>query len=211
MVSLKELIEEPYPNFADDPEERLIVSGVSWQSYENLLAKLEENSHYRVSYLDEILEIVSPSQKHETVNSRIGFLLEFYFCKKKINHFSMGSTTVRNRLKQAGAEPDECYCFDDNEKEIPDLAIEVTITSGSIKKLETYSRLGVKEVWFWKKNHLQLFYLREENPIEFSQTYGYEEIESSKLIPQIDIGLLTECMLIPDQLDAIDQFQQGIS
>ena len=123
----------------------------------------------------------------------------------------MGSTTARNRLKKAGAEPDECYSFGGEEKDIPDLAIEIIITSGSIKKLETYRRLGVKEVWFWKKNHLQLFYLREENPIEFSQTYGYEEIKTSKLIPQINIGLLTECMLIPDQLDAIDQFQQGIS
>ena len=188
-----------------------VIQGVSWDSYETLLAKLEENSHYRVSYLDEILEIVSPSRKHETTKSRIRSLVELLLITKRIKHTPMGSTTARNRLKKAGAEPDECYSFGGEEKDIPDLAIEIIITSGSIKKLETYRRLGVKEVWFWKKNHLQLFYLREENPIEFSQTYGYEEIKASKLIPQIDIGLLTECMLIPDQLDAIDQFQQGIS
>ncbi|MEM6399297.1 MAG: Uma2 family endonuclease [Cyanobacteria bacterium P01_D01_bin.116] len=188
-----------------------VIQGVSWDSYETLLTKLEDNSHYRVSYLDEILEIVSPSRKHETTKSRIRSLVELLLITKRIKHTPMGSTTARNRLKKAGAEPDECYSFGGEEKDIPDLAIEIIITSGSIKKLETYRRLGVKEVWFWKKNHLQLFYLREENPIEFSQTYGYEEIKASKLIPQIDIGLLTECMLIPDQLDAIDQFQQGIS
>lgn len=88
MVSFKELIEDSQETFASDPEERLTISGVSWESYEKLLAKLEDNSHYRVTYLDEILEIVSPSKKHENVKSRIGFLLEFYFCKKKINHFS---------------------------------------------------------------------------------------------------------------------------
>ncbi|MEO0841136.1 MAG: Uma2 family endonuclease [Cyanobacteria bacterium J06643_5] len=209
MVSFKELIEDSQETFASDPEERLTISGVSWESYEKLLAKLEDNSHYRITYLDEILEIVSPSQKHETVKSRIGFLLEFYFCKKKINHFSMGSTTVRNRLKQAGAEPDECYCIGEK-KDIPDLAIEVTITSGSIKKLETYRRLGVKEVWFWKDNQLNRYYLREENPQSFAQNYGYEQIQSSELVPELNIDFFTECIIIPDQVDAWEQFEQGI-
>ena len=210
MVSLKELIEEPYPNFADDPEERLIVSGVSWQSYENLLAKLEDNSHYRITYLDEILEIVSPSQKHETVKSRIGFLLEFYFYKKKIKHKPMGSTTVKNRLKKVGAEPDECYCIGEP-KDIPDLAIEVTITSGRKKKLETYLRLGVKEVWFWKNGGFSLYYLREEVPSRFVETYGYEQVQGSVLIPSLNIGFLTECVLIPDQIDACEKFEEGIA
>ncbi|MEM6753621.1 MAG: Uma2 family endonuclease [Cyanobacteria bacterium P01_C01_bin.38] len=205
MVSFIELIPEAR---TDDSERRLIISDVTWDSYELILAKLEDNSHYRVTYLDETLEIVSPSKKHENVKSRIGFLIEFYFCKKRIKHFSMGSTTVRNRLKQAGAEPDECYSFDDDEKEIPDLAVEVTITSGSIKKLETYSRLGVKEVWFWKKNKFSLYYLRDLQ--QFAPNFGYEEIESSVLVPELNIKFLAECITIRDQVDAWEQFEQGI-
>ena len=205
MVSFVELIPEAR---TDDSERRLIISDVTWDSYELILAKLEDNSHYRVTYLDETLEIVSPSKKHENVKSRIGFLIEFYFCKKRIKHFSMGSTTVRNRLKQAGAEPDECYSFDDDEKEIPDLAVEVTITSGSIKKLETYSRLGVKEVWFWKKNKFSLYYLRDLQ--QFAENFGYEEIESSVLVPELNIKFLAECITIRDQVDAWEQFEQGI-
>lgn len=61
--SLKELIDEPELTGIDDPEERFITSEVSWQQYEALLAKLEDNSHYRVTYLDGVLEIVSPSFK----------------------------------------------------------------------------------------------------------------------------------------------------
>ena len=121
----------------------------------------------------------------------------------------MGSTTVRNRLKQAGVEPDECYCIGEK-KDIPDLAIEVTITSGSIKKLETYRRLGVKEVWFWKDNQLNRYYLREENPQSFAQNYGYEQIQSSELVPELNIDFFTECIIIPDQVDAWEQFEQGI-
>lgn len=43
----------------DDPEERRTISNVSWVQYEALLADLEDTSHYRVSYLDGVLEIVS--------------------------------------------------------------------------------------------------------------------------------------------------------
>ncbi len=210
MVSLQEIIQEPEDSFASDPEERLTISGVSWESFEKLLSKLEDNSHYRVTYLDEILEILSPSQKHETVKSRIGFLLEFYFCKKGIKHTPMGSTRLKNRFKKAGGEPDECYCIGDK-KDIPDLAIEVTITSGSIKKLETYLRLGVKEVWFWKDNQFRLYYLREEVPAKFVESYGYEQIQSSILVPELNIDFFTECVAIADQVEAWTRFDQGIA
>ncbi|UBF24565.1 hypothetical protein K9N68_23145 [Kovacikia minuta CCNUW1] len=36
----------------DDPEERRIITGVSWEKYEALLADLGDNSAYRVAYLD---------------------------------------------------------------------------------------------------------------------------------------------------------------
>lgn len=187
-----------------------VIQGVSWDSYETLLAKLEDNSHYRVSYLDEILEIVSPSRKHETTKSRLGDLVKFYFYKKRIRYIPMGSTTVKNRLKTTGAEPDESFSIGGEEKETPDLALEVIITSGSFKKLEKYRRLGVKEVWFWKKNQLALFHLREETPIKFTEYHGYEQINTSEIIPDINLDLLAECMLVPDQLEAIDKLDQGI-
>jgi Uma2 family endonuclease len=77
--SLKELIDQPELGHTDDPEERFISSGVSWESYESLLVKLENNSHYRVTYLDGILEIVSPSISHEKIKTNLGMLLERFF------------------------------------------------------------------------------------------------------------------------------------
>ncbi|MGB6296568.1 MAG: Uma2 family endonuclease, partial [Rivularia sp. (in: cyanobacteria)] len=82
---------------------------------------------------------------------------------------------------------------------------------GSIKKLETYLRLGVKEVWFWKNNAFSLYYLREEVPSRFAETYGYEQVQGSVLIPDLNIGFLTECVFIPDQIDACEKFEQGIA
>lgn len=216
--SLKELIDEPELAGIDDPEERFTTSEVSWQQYEALLAKLGDNSHYRVAYLDGVLEIVSPSFRHEKLKKRLATLVEFYLQRKRIKHTPMGSPTVRKRLKRAGAEPDECYCIGE-EKSIPDLAIEVIITSGSIDKLETYQRLEVTEVWMWKVNRITLYRLREETPTrnahasqtEFLETHGYEQIASSELLPELNIPLLEQCALISDQIDAIDSFEQGIN
>lgn len=210
MVSnLKELIDEPELAGIDDPEERFTTSSVSWQIYEALLTKLENNSHYRITYLDGVLEIVSPSARHEKLKKRLATLIEFYLIKKRIQHTPMGSTTIRNKLKKVGAEPDECYCIGE-EKNIPDLAIEVIITSGSIDKLETYRRLGVAEVWLWEINRLKLYHLREETPTVFLSTHGYEQIKSSELLPELDLSLLEQCALISDQIQAIDEFEKGI-
>lgn len=207
--SLFEIIDDPQLAGIDDPEERFTRSEVNWQQYETVLAKLQDNNHYRVTYLDGILEIVSPSIRHEKLKKRLATLVEFYLLKKRIKHTPMGSPTVRKRLKKAGAEPDECYCIGE-EKSIPDLAIEVVITSGTIDKLEIYRRLEVTEVWMWKVNRLLLYHLREETPLMFKETHGYEQITSSELLPDLNISLVEQCVMISDQIQAVDEFEQGI-
>ena len=59
-----------------DPEDRYITSGVSWQNYESLLDRLGDSAGVRVTYLDGVLEIVSPSRRYESAKTRIGTLLE---------------------------------------------------------------------------------------------------------------------------------------
>jgi Uma2 family endonuclease len=207
--SLREIITESEITLAEDPEERFITSGVSWDSYEALLAKLADRSQYRIIYLSGVLEIVSPSIRHEKVKKNLAMLLEHFFYRQRINCIPMGSTTFRDRAKQVGAEPDECYCIG-VEKSIPDLAIEVNITSGSIDKLETYGRLGIVEVWLWKNNELSLYHLRELAD-RFSDTYGYECIVTSELLPELDVELLSRCALITNSLQCLDEFERGSS
>jgi Uma2 family endonuclease len=214
MVSLKELIDEREFGHNDDPEERFISSDVSWENYEALLIKLEDNSHYRVTYLDGVLEIVSPSIRHERAKKNLAILLERFFYSKRIRFVPMGSTTFKNKAKKAGAEPDECYCIDE-EKVIPDLAIEVIVTSGSSSKLEIYPRLGVAEVWFWEINQFKLYKLRDNSNLEratiYPNTYGYELLTRSEILPQLDISLLEQCLSISDSILAIDEFEKGIN
>lgn len=70
MVLLNDL---PQRLALDDPEERRVLSYVSWAQYEALLADLGETLPYRVHFLEGVLEIVAPSRRHET-NGSINWL-----------------------------------------------------------------------------------------------------------------------------------------
>lgn len=111
--------------------------------------------------------------------------------------------------RQAGGEPDESYCIG-TDKEFLDLAIEVVVTSGSINRLELYRRLGVREVWFWQMNHLSLYHQREKTPTHFAETFGYEAIQQSEVLSDLNLELLTRCLQNPNPLAAAKAFRQGL-
>ncbi|MEG3857611.1 Uma2 family endonuclease [Microcoleus sp. herbarium12] len=98
-------------------------------------------------------------------------------------------------------EPDDSYDIG-TQKTVPDIAIEVVITSGGIDTLEFYKRLGVREVWFWQNNQLFIYCLRNEN---------YDQISRSAFLPELDLELLLRCANMPDQYDAVTQLLQQIS
>ncbi|MGK7888245.1 MAG: Uma2 family endonuclease [Leptolyngbyaceae cyanobacterium] len=193
----------------DDPEERRILSQVSWGQYETLRSDLGDRSAYRIYFLDGVLEILAPSRKHERGKTQLGHLLELYFLETDTEYVPMGSTTLRNPVQQAGGEPDESYCIG-TDKDVPDLAIEVIVTSGSINRLELYRRLGVREVWFWQNNSLSLYHRREDIPNQSIDTAGYELIQQSEVLPDLDLALLTRCLQIPNALAAAKDFRRGM-
>lgn len=87
--------------------------------------------------------------------------------------YAYGSTTFRNQAQASGLEADECYCFG-NWKEIPNLAIEVNLTSGKIDVLKFYQGLGITEVLIWYNKDLKLYGLTPEK---------YTEVKCSNFLP----------------------------
>jgi Uma2 family endonuclease len=185
----------------DDPEERLILGEVDWEQYEKLLTHLGDSSRYRVTYLDGILEIMSPSRCHEVSAENIGRLLEVYLEEAEIDFWGLGSTTFRKQKKEVGKEPDKCYCIN-TDKEFPDIAIEVVLTSGGINTLEVYKRLEVKEVWFWQNNQLRIYHLNENGE--------YELQTASRLLPNLDISLLSKSVTALNPRLAMKEFRQEL-
>ena len=137
------------PTIESIAEQRVVLYGVSWQQYEALLSTLGDDfPNLRLSYLEGTLEIMATSPEHEEIKTTLGMLMEAYFQETRTRFHCIGSATFRKEAKQRGLEPDECYCLG-GKKELPDIAIEVVITSGNVDKLEIYKGLGVQEVWFW--------------------------------------------------------------
>ncbi|MDJ0583210.1 Uma2 family endonuclease [Crocosphaera sp.] len=184
-----------------DHEEKFITSGVTWQAYESLLTSLGNSSSYRVAYLLETLEIMSPSRSHELDKKAIARLLEIYLEEQRISFWGLGSTTLKSKNKQAGKEPDECYCIG-IDKDIPDLAIELIYTSGSVDTLEIYRRLGVKEVWFWQNKKLIIYCLENDS---------YQVQTNSQLLPNLDLNLMAQYVTINDPLEAITGWRKQIT
>lgn len=185
---------------AEDPEERQIISGVSWKGYEALLNEFGDSLRYRVTYLDGVLELVSPSRRHERNKTIIGSLLEDYLKEKRISFFPLGSTTFRKEEKRGGTEPDESYCIG-TEKDFPDIAIEVVVTSGGLDKLEVYKRLEVREVWFFKKNQIEVHHFRGES---------YQQIAHSEVLPNLDLAMLAQYAVTTDPLEAALEFREKV-
>jgi Uma2 family endonuclease len=179
----------------------LTLYNVSWEKLEAIEAALEDIPSVRLVYLDGTLDIMSPlSDEHEDGKSTISLLIDAYFQHAGLRFYKRGSKTLGNITLGGRKEPDESYNLP-SKKDIPDLVIEVVVTSGGVNVLEIYKRIQVPEVWFWRKGRLSVYHLREQE---------YEQIERSELLPELDLALLVRCANIPDQYDAVVEFRNAL-
>ena len=182
-------------------EQRLILPGYySWEQFEAIESLMADSSGLRITYLDGWIEFMTLGEAHETISCLLNFLIQLYFCEMGIEYIPVGSATRRDRARDVSFEPDESY-YIGSIKEHPDLAVEVTITSGSTNKLAKYLRLRIPEVWFWENNQLSVYGLREDN---------YEQVSRSELLPELDLELLVCCVLMPSRIEARAEFLKGI-
>nr|WP_233562056.1 Uma2 family endonuclease [Sorangium cellulosum] len=174
-----------------------MIQGVPWNTYVRLRDELDTPG-LRMTFCEGTLELMSPSIDHEAAKKSIARLVEIFALERDVPLHGYGSTTFRREAKSRGLEPDECYCLGGPLKEIPDIAIEVVLTSGGLDKLPVYSGLGVREVWFWERDAFHIHALRGEE---------YEAIAASELIPDLDLVALARFVRWPDQHEAVKAFR----
>jgi len=183
-----------------DPDQRVILQGIDWWQFEAFLAIRGYRAGVRVTYLKGQLEIMGPSRSHEMLKTLIARLLEAYTEEKGILLQGYGSLTMRNAPEERGLEPDECYSVG-GIKEYPDLAVEVIWTHGGLDKLEVYRGLGVREVWLWKKKHVQAYELRGDTYVEISQ---------SVVIPGLKPSFIEEFVEYEFQPEAVRKLREAL-
>jgi hypothetical protein len=69
-------------------DQRVLLSGVTWQQYDSLLATLGDYPGLRLIYLEGTLEIFRPSAEHELVKKVLARLIERYAKAVDIPRFS---------------------------------------------------------------------------------------------------------------------------
>ncbi|MBW3585297.1 MAG: Uma2 family endonuclease [Cyanobacteria bacterium 0813] len=182
-------------------EQRLILPGYyTWEQFEAIESLMADSPGLRITYVDGWIEFMTLGEAHETISCLLNFLLQLYFCEMGIEYIPVGSATRRNRARDVSFEPDESY-YIGSRKEHPDLAVEVTMTSGSTNKLAKYLRLRIAEVWFWENNRLAVYRLREDD---------YEQVSRSEFLPELDLALLVRCVLMPSIIEARTEFLNGV-
>jgi Uma2 family endonuclease len=181
------------PSALTTQEQRFLLPGKhNWAQFKVLEALLRaEYAGVRLFYWDGAIELMTISPEHELIKSILEALLVAFFCQNQINAVPMGS-----EAQGSSAEPDLSYRLD-GQVGLPDLAIEVVLSSGGVDKLTRYQKLGIAEVWFWQQDTLALYGL---------EAGQYVRMPSSQLLPTLDIAKLTHCVGLKNLLAAMQAF-----
>jgi len=184
-------------------EERLVLSGVSWERYLEVDAAFEDDRQDpRLYYLEGELEIMSTSVLHDKIKKWLGDFIGDFLFESGLEAFPHGQATLRG-MKQAAAEPDESWCLH-ADKAVPDIVLEVALTSGGIDKLEIYRHFAIPEVWIWRKGALEFWMLRSDGT-------AYDgPAKRSRLLPNLDPAMLAKCSKLSSWREARRMFRESL-
>jgi Uma2 family endonuclease len=182
-------------------DEVVVLHNVSWREFQHRLALKGESASPRMHYLDGVLELMTPSRGHNRHGSYIGRLVEIWALETNVELSAYGNWTLKDKLRRAGAEPDECYILGDDSKdplERPHFAIEINWSRRGVDKLEIYRRLGVREVWFWERGALSIHVVRGRK---------WLRVQRSECLPDLDLTLLCGFLDRPTMTTAMRDFR----
>jgi Uma2 family endonuclease len=80
---------------------------------------------------------------------------------------------------------------------MPQLVVEIALSSGGTEKLARYQRLEISEVWFWQSDRLWLYGWNGED---------YHELAKSSLLTELAIGQLEIAVRSGNLLEAVRLF-----
>ncbi len=181
--------------------QRFIHSGMNWQQFKLLQASFADSPGIRLAYYKGEVEILAVSQDHEIFSGVIALLLGTYFLAHEIEFVPTGSFT-QEKTGEASAQADQSYLIGRTSGAIADLSIEVVFSSGNESKLPRYQAFCVPEVGFWEDGVFALYHLRSN---------GYEKIQKSEVLSDLDISLLSRCLMMTSKIEAIKEFRRAIS
>ncbi|MBE9180348.1 Uma2 family endonuclease [Oculatella sp. LEGE 06141] len=188
-------VQIPLQSIQVPPGKHVLFQKVSWEDFEAILQELGDRRSTRVAYCNGTFEIMTPLPEHEYFKETIGDAIKDMAETLELDYESYGSTTWRQRAKQAGLESDNCFYFQ-NEAIVrgrldinlaidppPDLALEIDVTSKSLERLPIYALLGIPELWCYDAGTLTIYQFQDGQ---------YVEVRQSMVFPQLNIQALPQ-------------------
>ena len=175
-------------------DQPILMDGVSWETYEALLADGGDCRQTHMAFDRGVLEIVTPSYEHEHAGNILTSVAQALMDARRQDYAPAGSTTFKDQRAGRGFEPGASYYvehaarirgltrIDLNSDPPPDLVIEIDVTQDSLDKLPIYAALGVPEVWRHQHGRVQIYRLASGS---------YVEVDDSTVIPGLSSARLT--------------------
>jgi len=197
------------------PTEIIHLSGISWQTYENLLTDLSATRRLRLTYNRGTLEIMVPSPEHESYKKIVGRFIETLAEELEVRIQPLGSTTFK-RPELSGAEPDECFYiknvkFIKGKKRInllqdppPDLVVEIDITSSSKNRFQVYADMRVPEIWRYDGTIFSINILQDDKYIAVDQSLAFPNL------PLTEIADFLQQIEEKDYLELVSEFRNWV-
>ncbi|MGD1867696.1 MAG: Uma2 family endonuclease [Phormidesmis sp.] len=198
-------------------EQRVKLSGISWEMYQAIRAD-PDNRHIKLTFYRGVLEIMAPSPEHEYLKKVIGRFVETLAEEFVVSLYPLGSTTLDREDLISGSEPDECFYLtvskiqqvkgkkriDLKQDPAPDLVVEVDITSRAKYREQVYSALQIPEIWAYDGQSLAILVLEKENYVEATRSIAFPKIEAKA------IEIFLQQAMEKDYLTLVSEFRQWL-
>jgi Uma2 family endonuclease len=186
------------------PEVTLTLHGISWETYEELLAAVGEAPSLRVSYNEGVMQIMTVSFEHEYFSEFLNHLVGRLSTVLRQKILFFGRATMKKQKKLKGSEPDACFYvqsaaiignkfrLDLSVDPPPDIVVEIGLHHDSLNKMPIYAALGVPEVWRYDGQTLTIYQLQPDY---------YVLAEMSRALPVLTSQVLTDFLERSQQAD----------
>lgn len=184
------------------PGMTLRVDDVSWKEYEQLLTDLGESYHKRIFYDRGRLEVMTISSLHERQKNVINALISTLRDELDVDIESCGSTTYKEEIKAAGAEPDDSFYVQNADvvmgQEVdldlaydppPDLVVEIDRSSSSLNKFPIYAGLGVTELWRVVDRRVRIWVLAGDDYEESAHSHAFPFLTAEAISEFLEKGV----------------------
>lgn len=92
-----------------ETETRILLDGVSWETFERLLVETGDNRNKRFAYCGGVLEIMAPLEGYEESTRLFDQFVTVFIDALAFEVRSLGSLTMKDPEQQKGLEPDCCF------------------------------------------------------------------------------------------------------